>query len=419
MRIEQLELQNFGPLEQLHLQFAPDRVNVLYGPNGAGKTQLLAALAAVFRGQEVLRYHPSSGHTGCTRLQLSAQDRRVTLVQRHTDRDSCLQFARFADCAQAARLDPADLVFCQPDLERRDRAYSPEELQAAEAFLQRLGAGECLSGRAGHSRLVLSYGEYRYLDTVCLLARLPAGAVLLGDGLLAGLDPTWCARLLQVLTRVRGVQVILAETALPQDPALHGLPLPAPARGLSPVSYNYRPLVCPGQPAGDRGVVPVLYRLGEAFPLGEEKAVELKEIRGNNACDSIVANAEIYVNAYLNSCLPDTGRIFWGVSDRRIVTGVRLSYQEKDRIQRRVSECLSQAEPFIDPDWYRIDFNPTADAAGRVQPDVYVVEIRVFPHRTNRLYATSKGDVYVKTPGGRKKLTSLQVQELVLPRNGR
>ena len=39
----------------------------------------------------------------------------------------------------------------------------------------------------------------------------------------------------------------------------------------------------------------------EQFPYEECEFIELKEIKGSNPCSSIIANAEIYINAYLNS----------------------------------------------------------------------------------------------------------------------
>lgn len=137
---------------------------------------------------------------------------------------------------------------------------------------------------------------------------------------------------------------------------------------------------------------------------GENPAIELKEIKGNRPCNSIIANAEIYVNAYLNSSLQETGKIFWGVASDRTITGVRLSYDEIDTIQRKISEVLSQAEPYVSPDLYNIKFNKIATASGAVQPDTYIVEVDVFPYPGDWLYATSKGEVFIKTPGGKRKL---------------
>ncbi|MDD2954914.1 MAG: ATP-binding protein [Oscillospiraceae bacterium] len=135
-----------------------------------------------------------------------------------------------------------------------------------------------------------------------------------------------------------------------------------------------------------------------------------------NPCASIVANAEIYINAYLNSSLTATGRIFWGVDDNRVVKGVLLPPQDRDTVQKRVAESLSAAEPYISPDLYFIRFHQVFTEGGSAVEDTFIVEIGVVPYRSSRLFATSKGEVYIKTAGGKEKLSPLQIQEQILLR---
>ena len=138
----------------------------------------------------------------------------------------------------------------------------------------------------------------------------------------------------------------------------------------------------------------------------------MKEIKGKNPCDSIIDTAEIYINAYLNSKLKKVGKIFWGIDDKKKICGVRLTYDNIDTIQKRISEATSHAHPMIDPELYTIEFHKTMTEEGTLAEDIYIVEIDVYPHEPKYLYSTSKNEVYVKTAGGKQKLDSFDLQTL-------
>lgn len=405
MFIKEIRLENFGPIEHQRFPLCNDKVNVIFGDNAMGKTQLLVAVYSVFFGSKFLQYHQNSKREGYTHLQVHSADENIALIQHHTSQSSHILLKSFDDIKKLSKINCENLFFYFPDLERtRHQKYTRSDIQNAQRFLWNLGLkehhilGSCLA--KAEINVVMSSSEQRYLDFVCLLAKIPAGSILIADSILAGMDET-----------------IFAQQNIN---ALYLLP---PSRQMSPVSYNYQMIWrnMSGTAAADTGdsIEPVLYRTGDLFPYGENHTIELKEIKGNRPCNSIIANAEIYVNAYLNSSLQETGKIFWGVANDRIIMGVRLSYEEIDTIQRKISEVLSQAEPYVSPDLYNIKFNKIATASGEIQPDTYIVEVDVFPYSGDWLYATSKGEVFIKTPGGKRKLSNLEIQEQILLRRSR
>lgn len=405
MFIKEIRHENFGPIEHQRFPLCNDKINVIFGDNAMGKTQLLAAVYSVFFGSKLLQYHQNSEREGYTRLQVHSADENIALIQHHTSQSSHILLKSFDDIKKLSKINRENLFFYFPDLERtKHQKYTRSDIQNAQRFLWNLGLkehhilGSCLA--KAEINVVMSFSEQRYLDFVCLLAKILAGSILIADSILAGMDET-----------------IFAQQNIN---ALYLLP---PSRQMSPVSYNYQMIWrnMSGTAAADTGdsIEPVLYRTGDLFPYGENPAIELKEIKGNRPCNSIIANAEIYVNAYLNSSLQETGKIFWGVANDRIITGVRLSYEEIDTIQRKISEVLNQAEPYVSPDLYNIKFNKIATASGEIQPDTYIVEVDVFPYSGDWLYATSKGEVFIKTPGGKRKLSNLEIQEQILLRRSR
>lgn len=432
MFIEKIQIQNFGPIKYQRFPCSVDKLNVILGDNGVGKTQFLAAIYAIFFDEEILHHFYSSEITGSVLLQIVSDQKRITLIHQHNNVSSNLLFDSYDRLKDAAEIDRNKLYFYVFDSDMsRNRRYTVEDIIAAQQFLHRIGLrehhilGTCLAKK--ELNVYMTVSEYRYLDAVCLLSKIPEGSVLFIDGLFASIEDIICSMLLDVLLKLDGIQIFIAEynrfEDLCTDRKVNLLHLSPPTDERSPVSYNYEAMMLnhsiPSdvQIGGESAITPIFYREGQAVPEGESSVVEFKEIKGARPCESIVANAEIYINAYLNSFGGGVGRIYWGISDRRIVIGVTLTYEDRDNIQRRISELLSQAGPFVSPDRYKIEFYPIEDKMGKIKPDTYVVEVSVKLHPSRHLYSTSKGEVYIKTPGGKKKLSALQIQEQVLMRS--
>ena len=367
-------------------------------------------------------------------LQVVSNQKRITINQRHDNMRSNLLFDCYDHIKDAAEIDRNKLYFCVFDSDmERNRKYSIDDIMAAQQFLQKIGLSEhhilgtCLAKK--EMNVYMSIAEYHYLNTICFLSKIPQDSILFIDGLFSSLDSEMCSILLDVFINLKGVQVFIAENSqfigICNCRDVNLLYLSQPKNEMSPVSYNYETMMLNHNILSDfsengpTSITPIFYREGQTVSEGESSVAEFKEIKGNRPCDSIISNAEIYINAYLNSYSNGVGKIYWGINDRRIVTGVTLAYEDRDFIQRRISELLSQAEPFVSPDLYKIEFYPIEDEKEKIKPDTYVVEVSVKFHPARHLYSTSKGDVYIKTPGGKKKLSTLQIQEQVLMRSSK
>lgn len=151
--------------------------------------------------------------------------------------------------------------------------------------------------------------------------------------------------------------------------------------------------------------------IGKPTELEETRHHELKEIKGGRPVDIIKNASDEYVVAYLNSA---EGRILWGIRDSdKAVVGVRLASGEKDELRRVVTDKLNQIQPPISPTAYEVNLHPVYEDESCVTAigDTWVVEI-VAPQSTGGdLYATGGGEVWVKTDGGKRKLTPQQIQD--------
>jgi hypothetical protein len=173
---------------------------------------------------------------------------------------------------------------------------------------------------------------------------------------------------------------------------------------------GYKPVAVRIEDFGSIGQVEFV--LNQPVPIEETRHYEFKEIKSNaGAVDSIANTSDEYAVAFLNS---KGGRIYWGIRDKdRTVVGVRLNYQERDRVRREVSAKLNQIEPRVDPSQYRVEIHEVHDEHGQKVPDVCVVELVVPTPDSSEPYYTGGGELWVKVDGSKQKLKGTAVTDYV------
>jgi predicted HTH transcriptional regulator len=155
--------------------------------------------------------------------------------------------------------------------------------------------------------------------------------------------------------------------------------------------------------------------LGQPLPIEETRHLEFKEVKGTNPVNPIRNLTDEYVVAFLNS---EGGRIYWGIRDSdRVVVGVRLNYAQRDEIRRVVTEKLNKIQPPLAPTAYRIEFHQVYDQDNEdTVSDLYVVEVVAPRVSSPDIYSTAKGEVFVKTDAGKKKLSVPEIQQEIIRR---
>ena len=153
---------------------------------------------------------------------------------------------------------------------------------------------------------------------------------------------------------------------------------------------------------------------GQPVPFEETRLYEFKEIGGGNAIRSIGDTSDIYAVAFLNH--EKGGRIFWGIRNKdRITIGVPLNEQQRDDLRVKVSEKLGAIQPSIVGHW-QLELHPVYDLQRETLEDLWVIEILVPPPQRREVFYTGKGELYVKTVGGKKKLLGPAVTEFIRSR---
>ena len=153
---------------------------------------------------------------------------------------------------------------------------------------------------------------------------------------------------------------------------------------------------------------------GQPVPFEETRLYEFKEVKGKNPAGSITNTADEYAVAFLNS---GGGRIFWGVrDDNRITVGVTLNERQRDEVRRKVSEKLGSIDPPISVENWHLEFHNVYNLQAETIEDLWVVELLVLPPQERDIFYTNSGELFVKTEGGKQKLSGPQVTEFILSR---
>lgn len=145
------------------------------------------------------------------------------------------------------------------------------------------------------------------------------------------------------------------------------------------------------------------YILNHPVHMEETRHFEFKEIKSSTgAVNSIVNTSDEYAVAFLNS---EGGSVFWGIRNNdRVVVGVPLNFEQRDKVRRDAHAKLSTIEPRIDPSQYRLEMHDIYDELGAKVPDICIVELVVPRSNSVGPYYTGGGEAWVKVDGSKQKL---------------
>ncbi|MDE0184117.1 MAG: putative DNA binding domain-containing protein [Candidatus Poribacteria bacterium] len=153
----------------------------------------------------------------------------------------------------------------------------------------------------------------------------------------------------------------------------------------------------------------IRYFQGHIVPLEETRFFEFKEVSGKNPVSSIENTADEYAVAFLNR---EGGRLFWGIRDSdRTTIGVTLDHQNRNEVRQQVSQKLGQIQPPISFKHWKLHFHAVHNANGQSIPNLWVIELVIFPPKEGQVFFTGSSELFVKTDGGKRKLIGQQITE--------
>lgn len=430
-----LSLSHFGPFRHLDIAFNPG-MNVICGGNGTGKTQLAGAIFSALVGRAAIRINatgtgPSTvtvhlhedGATENLMLTVSMDREGQPQIEQQAIPDSSVH----ADTSLSQRL---RAMLSNPNAPRLllrrglgKRLYLPLTPQLIESLLpdrarqspawhdmraNGLFRDNTVSG--GQEALALLLSEFVARRTSSL------NPPLIVDEFFVSISRDLLEFPVALLESLAETTQVLVLANRPDGFSDHPITWLHASRTTSSLAYyNY---LLERQPPHLSTHQHTHWIRGHKFPVQENRACELKEVKGGHPLSAIKAVVDQYVVAFLNAGTPQEGAIYWGVrDDDRAITGVSLTDRECDELRRVVTEKLHQITPSLAPTRYRIELHPVSDGV-RAIPNLYLVEVRIPSIRQVLLFATGNQEVYVKTDSGKKKLSALQIQQELLHRHG-
>lgn len=424
MIIDNVEIANFGFLKDVKLNFDSENINIIEGVNGSGKTTLLAILYAMFQDEEKIEYI-GEGEMAHVLLNVREGSESFRLEKYYKNGTSEFVVPSLGDMKRLTSLNYHNVYLYSGEFLNYDYQFSDVMIKNAVDLLNKCGFSDRRIVKDNYNIIenyrYISGGQQAVIRILNMLSYIPQDSVLLLDAPFAMLDTGTIALLLMVMRQLK-IQIILTANIgdaeklegnkiyLERDweHVYHGYP----TFQYKEIFYRDMRTLIYNQKREDEQRIEnkiVKYILGKEVEEAEGRNIEYKEIKGNHPCNSIVDVAEIYINAFLNSRVTGIGVIKWGISDDGIVKGVKLSKKDRDEIDRKISERIGQMKPYVSADIVQIQYENILDG-NEIAKDLFIVEVIIRQWTSDILFSTSKGDVYIKTEGGKKKLDVYDIQ---------
>jgi hypothetical protein len=447
MYFKSLTIKNFGPIEDYSINFLPKGLNIIVGNSDTGKTQMYGSLLSLIQGRKVLYFDDKS--TEASSLTLISEHKNVIQKHEYIYQEKVFSCV-FQNIAVSRNItlssNTSQLLSLRPtfyhgeleiNLHQIDITFIASLLVNEPKFLDSwsLIKEKYLSQLQyiGKEKIVItSRGAEQILKLLAVISyhsKLNYASPLILDEAFDFLDEQFLNFIYLVLIKYsqKNLVILFSQCRYPDKlKQISYMEFPLShwrKENRSPIGYNYRPsrnkhLPLEPEKKGEKDNPLIVRYISHSVLKDEEyRFVEFKEIKGNNPTDSILSLVDQYVVAYLNENSNHRGRIFWGITDEeRKVVGVKLNYKQRDELRKRISEKLGQIQPSLPPSVYRINIEKVYDRELNEIADLCIVEISVEPYQNSYLYSTSKGEVYIKTDGGKKKLSALELQQEILLR---
>ncbi len=165
----------------------------------------------------------------------------------------------------------------------------------------------------------------------------------------------------------------------------------------------------------------IVFIKGEIFHKEENQYIEFKREVDSNKKDivnGIVDYSERYILGFLNAMVK--GELYLGIDDSGEVSGINLSREGRDDLNKKISDKLRNANPTVPMSCYKVEALEVFDPSGEIINDLNVIRISVlqadeeeFLYKATKsgtwFYKTDKDETYYKTSGTCIRLSSEEI----------
>lgn len=430
MFIENLNVTELGIFQKVEMEFCKDKINIIQGPNGCGKTTVLAILYSMLQDNEIMHYRCEDNEAKI-KLVITDKNNHICLNKCYRNNCSEIKVKSFDEMKKLLSVNRNMIYLVSGEFIGRKYKLDREMIDNANELLDRMGIKNKhkvdFIDSKNKSYNLMSGGIQTFYHILNILFNTPTNSVLLIDEPFAMLDNYIIDQILYIMGEMKGIQFILTSNPRVVVHSDFNKIYLDTQRKYERLDFDYKivfndVLKLFTTSLKDKEFIfderPIIkYELGKEIEEVEKRNVEFKEIKGNNPCNSIIDNAEIYINSFLNCKTSGIGIIKWGITDDGIVKGVGLSKKDRDIIDRKISERIGQMKPYVSTESIQITFEEVV-CNNEIIKDLFVVEISVESVASNILFSTSKNEIYIKTDGGKRKLNAFEIQQELQRRLG-
>lgn len=318
MFIKSLNISDLGYIQNLDIQFSINKINILQGLNGCGKTTTLAVLYSMLQDKEIMRYKCERGEARID-LKIIDDNSEVLLKKCYRNGRSDLLLNSFEEMRKLLSIKRDRVYLFSGEFIGNKYKLDSDKINNVVKLLNRLDIDDeylgVISSENNNFYNFMSGGMQAYYCILNILYHVPQESIFMMDDPFDMLDTHITEQILGVMRKMDNIQFILTANMMRDSNIDYNRVLLEAKYEYPPVykgpDFTYRRIFSDDMKllsglsddkernSNDRHIIK--YELDKEIDEVENRNVEFKEIKGNNPCKSIIDNAEIYINAFLNS----------------------------------------------------------------------------------------------------------------------
>ncbi|NEZ85928.1 hypothetical protein EXN65_14630 [Clostridium botulinum] len=147
------------------------------------------------------------------------------------------------------------------------------------------------------------------------------------------------------------------------------------------------------------------FKINQLIPYTEGYDIEFKEVRGD--FKKLIKDTILkYCVSFLNT---KGGSLYYGITDTRIVKGVKITLDQMDDIKKLINNSLYNITPHISLNYFEVNFISVKNENYSLIKNLYVVQIRVAKPNDKDIYFANDKDLFIRGNGVTKKLGGVEI----------